>query len=121
MKSISIRVGYFGRKDGVLWYHHHHCGRSTTDTAEVVSYQVQSVDINGQMVSVLQEKWQDQDKRWTSIAIPKGDVNQKSLESHFAHIREWSEKRSIFSILGVGISSPMMVVNDVIGMLMMRF
>ena len=78
-------------KDEILWYHHHHCGRSTSDTAEVISHQVQSVDINGQMVSVLQEEWQDQDKRWTSIAIPKGELNQESLKDHFSHIVEWRE------------------------------
>ena len=71
-------------------------GRSTTDTAEVVSYQVQSMDINGQLISLLCEEWKDQDKQWTSIAIPKGDVHPKSLESHFAHIREWSETEHFY-------------------------
>lgn len=80
----------------ILWYHHHHCGRSTTDTAEVVSHQVQRVEINDQAITILHEEWQDQDKRWTSIAIPKGDVTPKSLKIHFSNIQDWSETEHFY-------------------------
>ena len=82
--------------DDEVWYHHHYCGRNTADSAEVVDYQVQLVDINGQMISVLQEEWQDQGVRWISITIPKGGVNQNSLESHFSNVGDWSETEHFY-------------------------
>lgn len=78
-------------EENTLWYHHHHCGRSTTDSAKVVSHQVQSVEINDRSISILHEEWHDQDKRWISIAIPKGDLSQSILEAYFTDIRHWSE------------------------------
>ena len=70
MKSIGIREwASLETIDNEVWYHHHHCGRRTTDLAEVVSHQVLSVEIDGIGVSALQEDWKDREQCWRSIAF----------------------------------------------------
>ena len=88
-------------KNGVVQYHHHHCGRVTTDLAEVTAYEVIVQDIKGVRVSLLQEDWIDGEKSWRSIAIPKDDsVNQSMLSEYFPQTTEWqTTERFYFGII----------------------
>ena len=90
--------------DDEVWYHHHHCGRRTNDLAEVTSYQVLSVEIDGVCVSVLQEDWIEGEKSWRSIAVQKDDsVNQLILATHFTQVTDWQEtERFHFGIISNG-------------------
>ena len=87
--------------DDEVWYHHHHCGRSTNDLAEVTSYQILSVEMDGVCVSVLQEDWIEGSKSWRSIAIQKDDsVNLMMLSKHLTQAIEWQEtERFYFGIV----------------------
>ena len=79
-------------KDDEVWYHHHHCGRSTRDLSEVISHRVVSIEIEGRTLAVLLEDWKEGDRSWQSIAVPKGDsVNQTMLEKQFPLATEWQE------------------------------
>ena len=85
------------RVDDEVWYHHHHCGRRTTDLAEVVSHQILSIEIDGASVSVLQEDWKEREQYWRSIAIHKDDaVTLTMLTSHFTQIVDWEETERFY-------------------------
>lgn len=88
-------------KDDEVWYHHHHCGRSTRDLSEVISHRIVSIETEGQSLSVLLEDWKEGDRSWQSIAISKGDsVNQTVLENQFPLATEWQETdRFYFGII----------------------
>ena len=71
------------------------------DLAEVASYQILSVEMDGVCVSVLQEDWIEGSKSWRSIAVHKDDaVNLMMLSKHLTQVVEWQEtERFYFGIV----------------------
>jgi len=62
------------KNDGT-WYHHHHCGRSTHDRAEVTTVQMLQIPYQDRHIDILMEHWKQETASWKSYALTIEQVN----------------------------------------------
>lgn len=73
-------------QNDTLVYHHRYCGRSIDERAEVVRYKIHSMNVDGILVTMLEEEWVLEEKTWIGFAIAKTNIERRSAKQLFTDL-----------------------------------